>query len=170
MKNIITTKTLFTESYHEISLSDSILEDGLILEVINMEEPKQNVRLELTWEDFDNLKEVVNSYFKPGKGWLELAKEMGTTEVKPLTEADLVQFFKDMQQSREEEYKRIATMEKEAKKSINKICKDHNCTFEELPLELQSIFMQNSMGITPMFGKWFFDNFREKYPEFAYLL
>lgn len=105
-----------------------------------------------------------------GKGWLESAKEMGTTEVKPLIEADLVQFFKDMEESREEEYQRVFKMKKEVNKSIKKICKKHNCTFEDLPLELQSVFHENMMGMTPMFGSWWFDNFKEKYPEFAYLI
>ena len=105
-----------------------------------------------------------------GEGLFAYINSLEPIEVKEPTIQTWNDFLQRLQDGRQEECQRVSKMEKEAKKSIRKICKDHNCTFEELPLELQSIFMQNSMGITPMFGKWWFDNFKEKYPEFAYLI
>lgn len=103
-------------------------------------------------------------------GLLSYLNSLEPFEIKEPTIKDWEEMVQRMYDSREEEYQRISKMEKEAKKSIKEICKKHKCKFEELPLELQSVFMQNSMGITPMFGKWWFDNFKEKYPEFAYLI
>lgn len=118
----------------------------------------------------DKVEQQLEDEIQCNDGLLSYLNSLEPTVVKEPSIQDWNELLQRLEDDRKEEYQRVSKMEKEAKKSIKKICKDHNCKFEDLPLELQSVLQYNIMGITPMFGKWWFDNFKEKYPEFAYLI
>lgn len=58
---VITSKTLFTDSRIEFTLEDSILEEGFVLRLQNMENPKERMDIELTFDECNN---IVNKLFK----------------------------------------------------------------------------------------------------------
>lgn len=105
---------------------------------------------------------------KTGKGWRELSKD--AVEIKPLTLESFKEFLQTLEEERVKDRNRISKMEKETMKTIKEIEKKHKIPFSEFPIPLQAILSENMCGNTFMAGLQFYQDFEEKYPEFAYLL
>ena len=83
---------------------------------------------------------------------------------------DFKKFLEEADENRKKEYKRRNDIIKDTKKVIRNIENKHNIKFEEFPIELQAILMFGLNGQVFYAGKKFYEDFKNKYPEFSYLL
>lgn len=58
MTKIYNTKSVFTGT-HEFSIGDSILEEGVVLDIQNMEYPKDKLRLELSDDELLDIHRLI---------------------------------------------------------------------------------------------------------------